>query len=384
MSKKFSYNENFFAIKTEYQTQDFIKLVKENQAKNDFYETPQPLVDKITDDIINTFGKSKINVLEPSAGLGTLMTGIIDSQRTLNINRIDAIELFEPMYELLKKNFKISHIYNDNFLSWIPEYKYDVVIMNPPFEGGLGSNLGVSKVAYLYHLMKALLILERNKTIYIIMPHFRVNHDVPYFELDDAISKTDIKKMKELFDVSTLPNAIIKPLMMNVGGWKKYVFTRNKFQEKEAGLRLNLYKITSIDNEDLQIPNKFLIKDEEPKQEPIPESKAESKMAEKARKILLERIDKLKKQTEEDKKAIAEELSMSSKKKIVKRTSKEVNIREHLNTLSLTKLKDIARKSNLHTRIKLSSPKSIIVESIAQLYEHENGKFKSKPFELKL
>lgn len=74
----------------------------------------------------------------------------------------------------------------------------------------------------------------------------------------------------------------------------------------------------------------------------------------------------------------------SEKKKIVKRTPKEANIREHLNTLSLTKLKDIARKSNLHTRIKLSSPKSIIVESIAQLYEHENGKFKSKSFELKL
>jgi hypothetical protein len=70
--------------------------------------------------------------------------------------------------------------------------------------------------------------------------------------------------------------------------------------------------------------------------------------------------------------------------KISKRTPKEANIREHLNTMSLTKLKNIARKSNLHTRIKLSSPKSILVESIAQLYEHENGKFKSKPFELKL
>ena len=77
-------------------------------------------------------------------------------------------------------------------------------------------------------------------------------------------------------------------------------------------------------------------------------------------------------------------IKQKSISKISKRTPKEANIREHLNTMSLTKLKNIARKSNLHTRIKLSSPKSILVESIAQLYEHENGKFKSKPFELNL
>jgi hypothetical protein len=77
--------------------------------------------------------------------------------------------------------------------------------------------------------------------------------------------------------------------------------------------------------------------------------------------------------------------ALAPKKKITaKQPFKTLNIRLHLQTLPLKQLKDIARKSNLHTHIKLTSPKAKIVDAIAQLYEHENGKYKSRPFELKL
>ena len=82
-----------------------------------------------------------------------------------------------------------------------------------------------------------------------------------------------------------------------------------------------------------------------------------------------------------------EKVSKPKEKKklnVYKRSFKDVNIRNHLNDLTIKQLKNIARASNLHTRIKLSSPRTVLIEAIAQLYEHENGKYKSKPFELKL
>ena len=54
--------------------------------------------------------KDAIKILEPSAGIGSLMTGIIDKQNELNIKQLDAIEFNEDMYNLLKENFKISKI----------------------------------------------------------------------------------------------------------------------------------------------------------------------------------------------------------------------------------------------------------------------------------
>jgi hypothetical protein len=96
---------------------------------------------------------------------------------------------------------------------------------------------------------------------------------------------------------------------------------------------------------------------------------------------VLERIEKIQKGFKEGKKEI-EEMYEKPKKAVIKRKIPIEAIKTHLSTLPHKQLKDIARASNLHTRIKLSSPRNVLVDAICKLYEWENGKYKSKPFTL--
>jgi hypothetical protein len=136
-----------------------------------------------------------------------------------------------------------------------------------------------------------------------------------------------------------------------------------------------------------------IVKEEEPEPKQAPQIKVSAELKEKVR---LHREARAAKEAAAKEAKEAQDILMAAikeepapapapKKKItLKKPSKLINIRIHLNTLPLKQLKDIARKSNLHTHIKLTSPKAKIVDAIAQLYEHENGKYKSRPFVLKL
>ena len=239
---KFSYNSNF--VDDDKIGQEQFKIMEKGQNRFDFYKTPQTIIDEITDSVISEFKKTKINILEPSAGIGSLITGIINRQNELNISNLDANEFNEEMYKLLIENFKISHIYNKNFLKWIPEIKYDCIIMNPPYEGYINEEVGRSKVAYLYHVMKAVLLGENKKTIYAVLPPLK--HKNTSFEFENVISKIDMKRMKNEFNIDEIPVVKVELLMENINGWKKVVFSRGKFNLGNVGLSLNLYKFTVL------------------------------------------------------------------------------------------------------------------------------------------
>ena len=237
---QFSYNRNF--VDEDSIGQEQFKIMEKAQNRFDFYKTPQEIIDKITDSVISEFNKTQINILEPSAGIGSLITGIINRQNELNIMNLDANEYNEEMYKLLIENFKISHIYNKNFLKWNPEIKYDCIIMNPPYEGYIDEEVGRSKVAYLYHVMKAILIGNNKKTIYAVLPPLKGKGQ--QFEIKDAISKIDTKRMLSTFNIDKIPTVKVDLLMENVQGWKKVIFSRGKFNLGNAGLSLNLYRFT--------------------------------------------------------------------------------------------------------------------------------------------
>jgi len=237
---QFSYNRNF--VDEDSIGQEQFKIMENAQNRFDFYKTPQEIIDKITDSVISYFKKNKINILEPSAGIGSLITGIINRQNELNIMNLDANELNEEMYKLLIENFKISHIYNKNFLNWNPEIKYDCIIMNPPYEGYIDEEVGRSKIAYLYHVMKAVLLGGNKKIIYAVLPPLKGKGQ--QFEIKDAISKIDTKRMLSTFNIDKIPTVKVDLLMENVSGWKKVIFSRGKFNLGNANLSLNLYRFT--------------------------------------------------------------------------------------------------------------------------------------------
>jgi hypothetical protein len=97
---------------------------------------------------------------------------------------------------------------------------------------------------------------------------------------------------------------------------------------------------------------------------------------------VLKRINRMQEEIEQGKQLIADLGFDPNKKYNIKKKIPIEEIRKHLALLSLKQIKQIARMSNLHTKIKLSSPRNELVDAIVKLYEYENGKYKSKNFTL--
>lgn len=159
------------------------------------YPTPHKLALKM----FNKLSKGSYkNVLEPSAGKGDLA----DSFNEWAINRqlngfkigtkpnIDVIEIdFNLMSLLIGKNYNI--IGND-FLDFDTKYKYDLIIMNPPFKDGDR------------HLLKAMDIMESGGEILCLLNAETIRN--PYSITRQALSD----KLKELnAEVEFIENAFI-------------------------------------------------------------------------------------------------------------------------------------------------------------------------------
>lgn len=104
-----------------------------------FYPTPKKLIDKMTSSIkFESIG----SVLEPSAGKGNIAEEVAQRMKyaqsrykdTIKDFDIDCIELDENLTHILKgKGLKVIH---DDFLTLNTYKKYDLIILNPPFQDG--------------------------------------------------------------------------------------------------------------------------------------------------------------------------------------------------------------------------------------------------------
>lgn len=127
----------------------------------DFYPTPPKLIQKMIDKLDYIDFQKCTYILEPSAGSGS----IIDYYKEYYMKRnnryvrynskaedyltFDAIEIDERLASLLRG--KGVNVVWDNFLTFEPQRFYQLVIMNPPFNGNEGCR----------HLLQAIRIQER-------------------------------------------------------------------------------------------------------------------------------------------------------------------------------------------------------------------------------
>lgn len=144
----------------------------ENEQTSEFYPTPKNIVDKMLTganwNYINT-------ILEPSAGKGDILREIAKKEHSLYNTSfdVDCIEIDPNLRQILKYNFsderecqfdyndaereyffnKGIHIIHDDFLTYSPYKRYDLIIMNHPFSNG-------DK-----HLLKALKMQEKGGNI---------------------------------------------------------------------------------------------------------------------------------------------------------------------------------------------------------------------------
>lgn len=111
----------------------------------EFYPTPKSLVEKMVEGIEFSFVST---VLEPSAGDGRLVEGVIVAANRREKPDVDCIEIEPELRSVLKgKGFRVVH---DDFMTYYSEKRYDLIVMNPPFSQGAK------------HLLRAIQMQERD------------------------------------------------------------------------------------------------------------------------------------------------------------------------------------------------------------------------------
>jgi hypothetical protein len=115
-----------------------------------FFATPQELAERMADEII--FDKHKMDILEPSAGHGSLIDAVLGRNEDVT-KTFDAIELSELNESILRDKYKhlgTQVLINQNdFLSIEFDKKYDLIIANPPFT----KNQDIDHVRKMYSLL---------------------------------------------------------------------------------------------------------------------------------------------------------------------------------------------------------------------------------------
>ncbi len=117
------------------------KIVEYSNAQRNeqsAYYTDKMLIDKIYD-YLPDFEEEEINVLEPSVGAGNFIPSIINKycDKIINLDLIDIDSTSIEAVKIMLKHFecdriKINYIVSD-FLSFVPNKKYNLVVGNPPF-----------------------------------------------------------------------------------------------------------------------------------------------------------------------------------------------------------------------------------------------------------
>lgn len=141
-----------------------------NQRKEfDFFPTPSDIVQQM----IDLAGlKAGMNILEPSAGDGSIVSQLIS--HGLNIEAYEINPKMEKYLSQIKEKEPEFQFTIANFLNVNPVQRYDRVLMNPPF----------SKQQDLDHVQHALKFLKPNGTLIAIMSEsafFRENNKTIHF-----------------------------------------------------------------------------------------------------------------------------------------------------------------------------------------------------------
>ena len=106
------------------------KISKDEKKKNGIFFTPPETINK-TIKLLEPYMKNIKEVLEPSCGSCEYILSLNEKYKNI---KITGIELNNTIYESIKtiENNNIK-VYNENFLEYKEDIKYDLIIGNPPY-----------------------------------------------------------------------------------------------------------------------------------------------------------------------------------------------------------------------------------------------------------
>ena len=140
---------------------DLIKQKTKLRVKQEYF-TPDQFVKEIIDmsGIQSEKSGTTLNILEPTAGWGNIVLGILDiSSKNNLISHIDMVEIQPSNRVELKKVVKILPTYitlahEPDFIKFLSSKKYDYIFMNPPFHLEKKNNPQFKKDVYSYDFIK--------------------------------------------------------------------------------------------------------------------------------------------------------------------------------------------------------------------------------------
>ena len=107
-----------------------------------YYPTPKDVL-RFTDYFIPYEYDAHIKILEPSAGEGAILDFLKDEFPNAELSAVE----INPKHvsKLKKKGYAVTC---GNFLEYVPDLRFDLIVMNPPFEEG------VQHIMHAYSLLK--------------------------------------------------------------------------------------------------------------------------------------------------------------------------------------------------------------------------------------
>jgi len=140
-------------------------------------------------------------ILEPSAGTGDLVEGLLSKIPTLDI---DCIELNKEKRDVLKE--KGFNVVGEDFLKTIPNKQYDVVIACPTYK----NNIDIIHIMHMYRFLKI-----GGYILSLTSPHWTIRneeHQVLFREwlVDKDYSMTMLEDNSFVENYKTQPSMLIK------------------------------------------------------------------------------------------------------------------------------------------------------------------------------
>lgn len=142
-------------------------------------ETPEWLAQKMADYALNehTISLKSVRVLEPSAGIGTLVDKL--QRNMLSGLDITCVELNDDKCEVLKSK-KYHTIHADFLLVDFGEQKFDVIIAAPPFK----NNIDVVHISMMYDMLE-----KDGMIITLTSPYWTVNNETHQREFRELLKR---------------------------------------------------------------------------------------------------------------------------------------------------------------------------------------------------
>lgn len=162
-------------------------IVKGEISKH-FVPTPIPIIDKM----INALSPIEPNerILEPSAGYGHIADRLVE-RTSLAPSKIDVIEPISDLRNIL--NAKGYNLVDYDILKYNPEYQYDKIIMNPPYDNG-------SDILHLLHCYD--LLKKGGKLVCILPENDFIPSKQPGYEkwLKDWLGNGEMREINEYLE----------------------------------------------------------------------------------------------------------------------------------------------------------------------------------------